>query len=67
MYGGKHNNIGREIHFVRKGVLTDQERELALKLRAQRMGWPAVSRATGRSIPDLRYALDPTWRTGDRD
>lgn len=49
---------------IRKGELTPQERELALKLRRIRMAWPDVGRAVGRSETDLRSKLDPTWRLG---
>lgn len=46
----------------RKGGLTDQEVMLARRLRGARMAWDGVARALGRSIPDLRAALDPTYQ-----
>lgn len=62
MSGGKHRSACKVLRRQRKGSLSADERSLAERLRATRMSWEGVSRATGRSIPDLRAALDPTFR-----
>ncbi len=70
MSGGKNRHgvrdgaglasYGRRLH--KTAALQPDERDLALRLRAQRMNWDGVARATGRSVPDLRAELDPSWK-----
>ncbi len=59
-----HRSACKVLHKSRKGALTTEELRLAERLRASRMSWDGVSRAVGRSIPDLRTALDPTYEHG---
>lgn len=61
MSGGKHRSACKVLFHQRKGGLTADELAKARELRAIRMPWVGVSRAVGRSIPDLRAALDPTF------
>lgn len=61
MSGGKHRSACKVLFMQRKGALTGQELALASQLRSIRMSWDGVAKATGRSIPDLRAALDPTY------
>lgn len=61
MGAGSHRSACKVLHKSRKGALTGDELRLAQQLRSTRMSWDGVSRATGRSIPDLRAALDPTF------
>lgn len=65
MSGGKLRRSRVVIQETRKGiVLSKDERDTATRMRANRFSWDAVSRALGRSIPDLRSTLDPTWKAG---
>lgn len=54
---------GRQRH--RDAALSADERDLAVRLRARcRMPWPAVSKAVGRTVHELRCELDPDYAKG---
>lgn len=61
MGAGRHRSACKVLFEQRKGALTREELVKARQLRAIRMSWDGVARAVGRSIPDLRAALDPTY------
>lgn len=58
MAGGKRRRGANIIQTSRKGgVLTEDERSLASRMRGQGLGWAAIARAVGRPIPTLQAAF----------
>lgn len=60
MAGETHNPLHGH-----KGSLQDADPTVGAQVerwRAQRMSWPAIARALGRSEPDTHAAFDPDWK-----
>jgi hypothetical protein len=68
MSGGKRRRGASLIQVTRKsGTLSEDERDLAQRMRARGLGWAAVAGAVGRPIPTLQAALAPRPEPGEAD